>query len=118
MPQVLIVDDSAYLRGHLARLLHQHGYSTVCAEDGEEAVRMYGQVKPDLVLMDITMPRMNGMDALLHIRGLDPRARVIMLTALDQRLIAARAVHIGARDFLVKPVTTARLLLAIQEALG
>ncbi len=118
MPKVLIVDDSAYLRNHLAKLLSEHGYETAFAEDGEEAVRVYRQVKPDVVLMDITMPKMNGMDALLHIRVHDPRARIIMLTALDQKLVAARAVHMGAKDFLVKPVTTAKLLLSIQRALG
>jgi len=117
MPKVLIVDDSAYLRNHLVKFLTEHGYETVPAEDGEEAVRIYRQVRPDVVLMDITMPKMNGMDALMHIRVFDPRARVIMLTALDQKLVAARAVHMGARDFLVKPVTPARLLLAIQKAL-
>ncbi len=117
MPRILIVDDSAYLRSYLTKLLSRHGYQTTCAEDGEEAVRLYGEVKPDIVLMDITMPKMNGMDALLRIRAIDPRARVIMLTALDQKIIAARAVHIGARDFLVKPVTSARLLLTIQNTL-
>jgi two-component system chemotaxis response regulator CheY len=117
MARVLIVDDSAYLRSHLAKLLGERGYKTCCAENGEEAVELYRQVKPDVVLMDITMPKMNGMDALAHIRVIDPKARVIMLTALDQRLIAARAVHIGASDFLIKPVTTAGLLMAIQHAL-
>jgi len=117
MPKVLIVDDSAYLRNHLVKFLTEHGYETIPAEDGEEAVRIYRQVRPDVVLMDITMPKMNGMDALMHIRMFDPRARVVMLTALDQKLVAARAVHIGARDFLVKPVAPAKLLLALQKAL-
>lgn len=117
MPKVLIVDDSVYLRTHLEKLLAEHGYTTISAADGEEAVQAYRQGRPDVVLMDITMPKMNGMDALLHIRVFDPQARVIMLTALDQKLVAARAVHMGARDFLVKPVAKARLLLAIQQAL-
>lgn len=117
MPKVLIVDDSVYIRTHLGKLLSEHGYETICAEDGEEAIRVYRQARPDVVLMDITMPKMNGMDALLNIRVFDPRARVIMLTALDQKLVAARAVHMGARDFLVKPAANANLLLAIQRAL-
>ena len=117
MPKVLIVDDSLFMRNHLARLLGEHGYETVLAENGREAVKMYRSVRPDVVLMDITMPQMNGMDALAEIRQLDLRARVVMLTALDQQLVAARAVHMGAKDFLVKPVTSARLLLAVQKAL-
>ncbi len=117
MPKVLIVDDSAFLREHLAKLLADHGYETACAEDGEQALQMYREYKPDLVLMDITMPRMNGMDALVHIRTIDPHARVIMLTALNQKLLAAHAVNMGAKEFLVKPAPPGRLLLAVQKAL-
>ena len=117
MARVLIVDDSAYLRSHLAKLLGERGYKTCCAENGEEAVEMYRQVKPDVVLMDITMPKMNGMDALAQIRMLDPQAKVVMLTALNQQLIAARAVHMGARDFLAKPAPPAQLLMALKKAL-
>ena len=117
MPKVLIVDDSAFLRSRLCKLLGEHGYQTVQAEDGVQAVNMYRTERPDVVLMDITMPHMNGMDALMRIRMQDSRACVIMLTALDQKLVAARAVHMGAKDFLVKPVMPSKLLLSIQKAL-
>ena len=117
MPKVLIVDDSLFMRNHLARLLGEHGYDTVEAENGLEAVKTYRTSRPDAVLMDITMPEMNGMDALVEIRQLDSRAKVIMLTALDQQLVAARAVHMGAKEFLVKPVPPIRLLLALQKVL-
>jgi two-component system chemotaxis response regulator CheY len=117
MPKVMIVDDSLFMRNHLEKLLSDHGYETVSAEDGEQAVKVYRTTRPDVVLMDITMPKMNGMDALVEIRQLDPRSRVIMLTALDQQLVAARAVHMGARDFLVKPVLPTKLLLTLQKVL-
>ncbi|MBN1890866.1 MAG: response regulator, partial [Thermoflexales bacterium] len=110
MSKVMIVDDSMFMRNNLCKLLTQNGYETVTAADGQQAVDAYRSSKPDLVLMDITMPVMNGMDALAQIRILDPQAQVIMLTALDQQLIAARAVHMGAKDFLVKPVPPAMLL--------
>ena len=115
--KVMIVDDSEFIRNRLDKLLAEHGYETVQARDGEEAVVVYAKIRPDLVIMDITMPRLNGMDALVRIRLLDPGARVIMLTSLDQKLIAARAVHMGARDFLVKPVLPGKLLVSLQKAL-
>jgi len=117
MPKVLIVDDSLFMRNHLVKLLGEHGYDTVQAENGLEAVKTYRASRPDAVLMDITMPEMNGMNALVEIRQLDNQAKVIMLTALDQQLVAAQAVHIGAKEFLVKPVPPTRLLLALQKVL-
>ena len=117
MSKVMIVDDSLFMRNHLSKLLTQHGYETIMAEDGEEAVKIYRSSRPDAVLMDITMPKMNGMDALVEIRQFDPAACVIMVTALDQQLVAARAVHMGAKDFLVKPVLPAKVLSALQKAL-
>jgi two-component system chemotaxis response regulator CheY len=117
MPKVMIVDDSEFIRNRLAKLLGEHGYETIQAADGEQAVQAYPTTRPDVVLMDITMPRLNGMDALAQIRMTDPRARVIMLTALDQKLVAARAVHMGARDFLVKPVLPGKLLLVLNKTL-
>ena len=117
MPTILIVDDSMFIRNQLEKLLKEHGYQTMVAEDGKQAVSLYQDKRPDLVLMDITMPAMNGMDALCTIRLMDPRAKIIMLTALDQKLVAARAVHSGAHDFLVKPVVPKQLVTAIQKAL-
>jgi two-component system chemotaxis response regulator CheY len=117
MPKILIVDDSLFIRNHLAKLLGEHGYETCQAENGQEAVKLYRSARPDVVLMDITMPVMNGMDALVEICQLDVQAKVIMLTALDQQLVAARAVHMGAKDFLVKPVPAPQLLVALQKAL-
>ena len=118
MAQVLIVDDSMFMRNRLVKLLTQHGYETAIACDGVDAVRVYGETKPDVVLMDITMPRKDGLEALQEIRQLDPLAKVIMLTALDQPLLAGRAVLLGAKDFLTKPVRPNKLLAVLLKVAG
>jgi two-component system chemotaxis response regulator CheY len=118
MPKIMIVDDSLFMRNHLAKLLTKNGYETIAAEDGEQAVLHYRQARPDAVLMDITMPRKDGLQALTEIRDFDAMAKVIMLTALDQELAATRAIHIGARDFLVKPAAPHQVLAALQKALS
>jgi len=117
MPKVLIVDDSLFMRNHLAKLLTEHSYEVVLAENGEEAVKTYRTSRPDIVLMDVTMPQVNGLAALTEIREFDRRAKVIMLTAMDERLLASHAVQLGAKDFLMKPVPLDKLLMALQKAL-
>jgi len=116
--KIMIVDDSLFMRNHLSKLLGRNGHEIVLAENGEIAVHTYRQARPDAVLMDITMPRKDGLQALLEIREFDVRAIVIMLTALDQELAATRAIHLGAKDFLVKPAAPNRVLSALRRALG
>ncbi len=117
VPKVMVTDDSLFMRNKLSRLLAEHGYETVQAGDGVEAVRLYHKDKPDAVLMDITMPRKNGLQALSDILQFDPFARVIMLTALDQKSVTATAIMIGAKDFLAKPVRPALLIQALEKVL-
>jgi two-component system chemotaxis response regulator CheY len=117
MAKIMIVDDSLFMRNHLSKLLTKNGYEIILAENGEQAVIIYRQTSPDAVLMDITMPRKDGLQALTEIREFDATAKVIMLTALDQELAATRAIHVGAKDFLVKPVPPSRLLTVLQKAL-
>jgi two-component system chemotaxis response regulator CheY len=114
----MIVDDSLFMRNRLVKLLNENSYETVTAADGVEAVRVYGDARPDVVLLDITMPRKDGLEALAEIRQCDPAARVIMLTALDQPLLAGKAVLLGAKDFLTKPVRTGRLLMSLRKVLS
>ena len=118
MDTVMVVDDSLFIRNHLSKLLARNGYESILVEDGEQAVNAYRQTRPNVVLMDITMPRKDGLQALTEIREFDSRARVIMLTALDQELAAMRAIHLGAKDFLVKPVPPSRLFAALRIVLG
>lgn len=118
MPKVMIVDDAQFLRVRLSRLLLENGYEVVEAENGSQAVTTYLAARPDVVLMDITMPEQDGLVALRAIRGADPGAQVVMLTALGQESIVLEAMRNGAKDFVVKPYQPERLLSAIQKALS
>ncbi|MBN1993175.1 MAG: response regulator [Anaerolineae bacterium] len=115
---IMIVDDAQFMRARLAALLHKQGYHTVEAEDGEAAVQSYRSCQPDAVLMDITMPRKDGLAALAEICRFDPQAKVIMLTALSQQAMVLLAMKAGARDFLVKPYNPERLLRTLKRVLG
>lgn len=118
MAKIMIVDDSLFMRNLLSKLLAKNGYETILAENGKIAVNSYRRDRPDAVLMDITMPQKDGLEALTEIREFDSKAKVIMLTALDQELAATRAIHLGAKDFLVKPVPPNRVLTALKRALS
>jgi len=117
MPKVLIVDDAQFMRLRCSRLLTENGYETVEAQNGVQAVDMYQKEQPDVVLMDITMPEMDGLTALRKIKELDPNARIAMLTALGQQGIVLEAIKAGARDFVVKPFEAERVLSAVQRIL-
>jgi len=117
MSKIMIVDDAQFMRMRIAKLLTKHGYDTVEAGDGEEAVQTYRSTRPDAVLMDITMPRKDGISALAEIREFDPRAIIIMLTALGQQSMILAAMKAGASDFLVKPYNSERVTKALQRAL-
>ena len=82
MPTILVVDDAAFMRMRCAKLLTENGYEVVEAENGAQAIEVYQRVKPDGVLMDITMPEMDGLTALKELRKIDPDARVAMVTAM------------------------------------
>jgi two-component system, chemotaxis family, chemotaxis protein CheY len=116
--KILVVDDAQFMRLRCARLLSEQGYEVSEAQNGREAVEAYGKFKPDAVLMDITMPEMDGLTALREIKALDPNARVAMLTALGQQGIVLEAVKAGARDFIVKPFEADRVLSAVKRLLG
>ena len=118
MPTVMVVDDSRFQRMMLSKVIKQQGHEVLEAADGDEAVSMYGASKPDLALMDVTMPNKDGLQALEEIRGLDPSARVVMLTALDQDSVVVKAIELGAKDFLAKPVPPERLVSTLQKILG
>jgi two-component system, chemotaxis family, chemotaxis protein CheY len=117
MAKVMIVDDSLFMRNHLVKLLTNNGYETVAAENGDRAMSDYQQEQPDVVVMDITMPGTDGWAALTRIRQFDPQARVIMLTSLDHEQATARAIRLGAKDCLTKPVTPDHLLGALSRIL-
>ncbi len=118
MTKIMVVDDAKFMRVRLSKLLTGHGFDVVEAENGEEAVQVYKTEHPDAVLMDITMPQKTGIEALAEIRGFDPQAKVIMLTALGQESMVVQAVQAGARDYVVKPFDPDRVMLALKKVLG
>ncbi len=118
MSKILIVDDAQFMRLRIAKVLTQHGHEIVEAADGEAAIKTYRQVRPDLVLLDITMPRKDGLAALAEICALDPKAKVVMLTALGQQAVVLQAMQAGAKDFLVKPFDPERMVKVLQKVLG
>ncbi|HHX64537.1 MAG TPA: response regulator [Chloroflexi bacterium] len=117
MPKILVVDDAQFLRLRLSKLLKEHGYETIEAENGDKALAQYAQHSPDAVLLDITMPDKDGLQVLGELREHDPDARVVMLTALGQQSIVLQAIKAGARDFIVKPYEPERVLTAIAKAM-
>ena len=118
MAKVLIVDDAEFLRVRLTKMLSTDGHEVFQAENGLKAVSTYKDIHPDVVLMDVTMPEMDGLTALKEIVGFDPKARVIMLTALGQESVVLEAVKSGARDFVVKPFEQDRVMKAITKLLA
>lgn len=116
---VLIVDDAAFMRMMIKDILSKNGYNVVGeAENGKAAVDKYNETKPDLVLMDITMPEMDGIQALKAIKGNDPNACIIMCSAMGQQAMVIEAIQSGAKDFIVKPFQAERVLEAVQKVIG
>lgn len=118
MARILVVDDAAFMRLRLATLLQEAGHTVIEAGNGAEAVEQYRRERPDLVLMDITMPVMDGLAAIEAIRAEDPEARIIVCSSLGQQSIVLKAIQSGARDFVVKPFQPERVLGAVARALG
>ncbi len=115
MTKIMVVDDAAFMRMKATKLLTENGYRVVEASTGAEAVSMYRKEKPDAVLLDITMPDMDGLTALKQIRAMDPNARIAMVTALGQQSVVIDALKSGAADFVVKPFVPDRVLGAIKK---
>ena len=115
MTTVLIADDSKFMRGRCVSLVQEMGYETVEAEDGRQAVQRYKLAKPQLVLLDITMPEVDGLTALREIMALNPSAKVVMVTAVNQQRVAMDALKAGARDFVAKPFEPDKLKATIQK---
>lgn len=118
MAKILVVDDAEFLRVRIAKMLSGDGHEIIEAENGQKAISAYQASRPDVVLLDITMPEMDGIAALKEIRSLDPKAKVIMLTALGQESVVLEAIKSGARDFVVKPFERERVIGAIAKLLG
>jgi two-component system chemotaxis response regulator CheY len=117
--RILIVDDAAFMRMMIKDILSKNGFEVVGeAENGAVAVEKYAELKPDLVTMDITMPEMDGIEALKKIKQSDPGARIVMCSAMGQQAMVVEAIQAGARDFIVKPFQADRVLEAVSKALS
>ena len=116
---ILICDDAAFMRMMIKDILTKNGYTVAGeAENGVKAVEKYSEVKPDLVLMDITMPEMDGIQALKKIKELDPGAVVVMCSAMGQQAMVIESIQAGAKDFIVKPFQADRVLEAVKTAVN
>ena len=116
---ILICDDAAFMRMMIKDILTKNGYTVVGeAENGAKAVEKHAELKPDLVLMDITMPEMDGIQALKKIKEADPSATVIMCSAMGQQAMVIESIQSGAKDFIVKPFQADRVLEAVRKVVG
>lgn len=119
MARVLIVDDAAFMRMMIKDILEKNGFEIVGeASNGIKAVELYKSEKPDVVTMDITMPDMDGIEAVKAIKAFDPAAKVIMCSAMGQQSMVMDAIRAGAKDFIVKPFQADRVLEAIKKVVG
>lgn len=117
--RVLVVDDAAFMRMMIKDILSKNGFEVAGeAENGAVAVKLYKELNPDIVTMDITMPEMDGIAAVKAIKEIDPRAKVIMCSAMGQQLMVMEAIQAGARDFIVKPFQQERVVQALEKAIA
>lgn len=115
--RILIVDDAVFMRMKLKDILEKNGYEVVAeAQNGLEAIEKYKSERPDLVTMDITMPEMDGVTALKSIKAIDPKAKVIMCSAMGQQSMVMDAIQAGAIDFIVKPFDNDRVIESLNKA--
>ena len=117
--KILLVDDAAFMRKMIKDTLIKNGYTEVFeAVDGADAVEKFGEIGPDLVVMDITMPNMDGLEALKAIRAKDGSANVVMCSAMGQETMVIDAIRSGAKDFIVKPFKGERVLKTVTSIVG
>ncbi len=117
-PRVLVVDDLPFMQSLLGDILRNAGMLVAAkAENGRDALAAYLATEPDVVLLDIAMPEMDGLTALRKLRQLDPAARVVMCSALGEQSLIVKAIQLGARDFVIKPFRSERVLSAVTRVL-
>ncbi|WP_292380196.1 response regulator [Methanosarcina sp. UBA289] len=118
MARVMIVDDAEFMRMVIKDTLLKHGHEVVAeVGDGEEAIQTYLEIKPDIVLMDIIMPEMDGKEVLQKLLAVDPEAKVVMCSSLGQQALITESIKIGAMGFIVKPFKPDGMLDVIRKIL-
>ncbi|BFK81919.1 MULTISPECIES: response regulator [Clostridium] len=116
MINILIVDDAAFMRMMIKDILEKNGFNVIGeASNGLEAIELYKKEKPDIVTMDITMPKVDGIEAVKLIKEYDNEAKIIMCSAMGQQAMVMDAIRAGAKDFIVKPFQADRVIEAINK---
>jgi two-component system chemotaxis response regulator CheY len=116
---ILVVDDAAFMRMMIKDVLSKNGFTILGeAENGAKAIEKYKELSPDLVIMDITMPEVDGIQAVKEIKKLNGAAKVIMCSAMGQQAMVIEAIQAGAKDFIVKPFQAERIIEAVKKVLG
>ena len=118
MATILVTDDASFMRMMLSDILKKNGHVTYEAVDGADMLKRYEEYKPDLVTLDITMPNMDGLEALKALKGKHPEAKVVMCSAMGQQAMVIDAIQSGAKDFIVKPFQPDRVMESVRKALG
>ena len=119
MGKILIVDDTLFMRTLLKNILFSGGHTIVgVAGDGEDGVTKYKELKPDLVTMDIVMPKLNGIEALKAIKEFDPAAKIVMCTAVGQEQMVKLAIKSGAKGYIIKPFQAPKVLEEVKNVLA
>jgi two-component system chemotaxis response regulator CheY len=116
MTRVLIADDASFMRQMIRDIIEPEGFQVVGeASDGVEVVEKFKELHPDLVMMDIVMPKRSGIDAVKGIVAMDPTARVVMCSALGQETLVMEALQVGAKDFIVKPFKPDAVVVTLRK---
>ncbi|MCT4618624.1 MAG: response regulator [Marinisporobacter sp.] len=116
---ILVVDDAAFMRMMIKDVLTKYGFNVLGeAENGAKAIEKYKELNPDLVIMDITMPEVDGIQAVKEIKKVNPNAKIVMCSAMGQQAMVIEAIQAGAGDFIVKPFQADRVIEAVKKVLG
>ena len=116
---ILVVDDAAFMRMMVKDILVKNGFQVLGeAENGAKAIEKYKELSPDLVIMDITMPEVDGIQAVKEIKKINPSAKIVMCSAMGQQAMVIEAIQAGARDFIVKPFQADRVVEAVRKVLS
>jgi two-component system chemotaxis response regulator CheY len=119
MARILICDDATFMRMMIRDIVIKYGHEVAGeAENGQIALAKYKECKPDLVMMDITMPEMDGIEALRGIKKADPEAKIVMCSAMGQQTMVIDSIQAGAKDFIVKPFQPEKIIETIRKIVG
>lgn len=119
MATIMLCDDASFMRMTLVKIVEPAGHKVIGqAENGAECVKLYKELRPDIVLMDITMPELDGIEATKQIKAFDENANIIMVSAMGQMMKVCEAIDAGAKDFVVKPFDPDKIIQCIDKIIN